>query len=75
MENNNGTNKPSYPSCPYPNCGCVGYGFVPVQQLNCVYETDTALDSGTLFPELDLTIDEYGKVCKEWGGIQDEETR
>ena len=20
------------PSCPYPKCGCVGYGYVPVQE-------------------------------------------
>ena len=21
------------PSCPYPKCGCVGYGYVPVQEM------------------------------------------
>lgn len=57
-------------SCPI-TCGCVGYGYVPEQKLECVYEnTATALERGTLFPELDLTIDEYGKVCKRTGGAQ-----
>ncbi len=27
--------------------------YVPVQQLNAVYDTDKALERGTLFPELD----------------------
>lgn len=27
--------------------------YVPVQQLNTVYDTDKALERGTLFPELD----------------------
>ena len=26
------------PSCPYPKCGCVGYGYVPVQEMEEVYE-------------------------------------
>lgn len=57
-------------SCPI-TCGCVGYGYVPEQTLNCVYEsTATALARGTLFPELDLTIEEYGSVCKKIGGAQ-----
>lgn len=57
-------------SCPI-TCGCVGYGYVPEQELECVYENAaTALERGTLFPELDLTIDEYGKVCKRVGGAQ-----
>lgn len=68
-ENNNGNNKPFPPSCPYPSCGCLGYGYVPIQQLDCVYDVDSALMSGTLFPDLDLTIDEYGSVCKSWGGV------
>lgn len=61
MENN---------SCPI-TCGCIGYGYVPDQQLMYVYDCpETALDRGTLFPELDLTIEEYGKVCKRTGGAQ-----
>lgn len=49
-------------------CGCVGYAFVPVQTLNEINEPTKALKTGTIFPELELTIEEYGKVCKEEGG-------
>lgn len=56
------------PCCVYPRCGCVGYGYVPVQVLEDVYDDCTALMQGTIFPELDLNIYEYGKVCKKWGG-------
>lgn len=56
------------PSCFYPTCGCVGYGYVPVQELGETYDVCTALEQGTIFPELDLNICEYGKVCKKWGG-------
>lgn len=58
----------SAPSCPYPTCGCVGYGYVPVQEMEEIYDSAKALSQGTVFPELDLNIDEYGKVCKKWGG-------
>lgn len=66
MENEN--NKPNV--CPGQDCGCVGYAFVPIQTLDKVYNPETALAQGTLFPELDLSIDEYGKVCKAEGGIR-----
>jgi hypothetical protein len=57
-------------SCPI-TCGCVGYGYVPPQTLESVYENpETALDRGTLFPELDLSIEEYGSVCNRTGGAQ-----
>lgn len=69
MENNT-NNNPSY--CPYPTCGCVGYGYVPVQELSCVYDVENALHQGTVFPELDLNICEYGKICKKWGGMSGE---
>lgn len=62
-------------SCALPaagGCGCVGYAYVPVQELDSVYSVDSAIRSGTLFPELDLNIDEYGKVCKEWRDTADE---
>lgn len=58
--------------CTSSDCGCVGYGFVPVQELNMVYDCDCAIKNGTVFPELDLDICEYGKVCKGRGGTQDE---
>ena len=57
------------PSCAYPKCGCIGYGYVPVQQMEDMYDSSTALTQGTVFPELDLDINEYGCVCKKWGGV------
>ena len=51
-------------------CGCVGYGYVPPQQLSQVYCAEDALKNGSIFPELVLTIEEYGKVCK--GGFCEE---
>ncbi len=47
--------------------GCIGYGYVPVQKLSCVYCAADALKNGSVFPELVLTIDEYGKICKDGG--------
>ncbi len=49
-------------------CGCVGYGYVPVQIMENVYSPEEGLMRGTIFPELDLTIEEYGKICKTQGG-------
>ena len=66
MENN--TNKPS--ECTEKVCcGCVGYAYVPKQTFDTTYEPAKGLVQGTIFPELDLSIDEYGKVCKGTGGI------
>ncbi len=53
-------------------CGCVGYAYVPVQELNTTYDAPAALCAGTVFPELALSICEYGKVCKEAGDLSDE---
>lgn len=36
-----------------------GYAYVPPQKLDKVYSPNKALKAGTVFPELDLTIDEY----------------
>ena len=47
-------------TCDYP----LGYAFVKVQKFGKVYDFDTALDRGTLFPELDLPLGVYG--CKGW---------
>ncbi|MBR0365486.1 MAG: spore coat associated protein CotJA [Clostridia bacterium] len=68
MENNNCM------ACAMPDkgCGCVGYAYVPIQELGCVYNVDAAISAGTVFPELSLTIDEYGKICKKWGDTADE---
>ena len=37
----------------------VGYAFVPVQRLGKVYSPNKAMRVGTIFPELNITIDEY----------------
>ena len=62
MAENNGT------ACPVNGCGCVGYAYVPIQYLNNTYSVSDSLSNGTLFPELNLNIDEYGSVCKGIGG-------
>lgn len=36
-----------------------GYAFVPVQHMEKVYPPNKALRAGTVFPELDITIEEY----------------
>lgn len=59
-------------TCAYPKCGCLGYGYVPVQELSCVYDCNCAIKNGTIFPELNLDICEYGKVCKKWGGTNND---
>lgn len=43
------------------DCGKVGYAYVPVQELDETYEPQKALKRGTIFPELDLPIEVYGK--------------
>ena len=53
-------------------CGCVGYAYVPVQELGSTYDASDALNQGTVFPELNLNICEYGKVCKKAGDLSDE---
>ncbi len=58
--------------CPLNGCGCVGYAYVPYQQLNTVYSPQEGLCAGTVFPELNLSICEYGKICKEIGGAANE---
>lgn len=48
---------------------CVGYAFVPRQQLEHVFEPEEALMCGTLFPELYLPTNVYGKCpCREQKG-------
>ena len=53
-------------------CGCVGYAYVPVQEMDGTYGVCEALNQGTVFPELDLNICEYGKLCKGAGVLSDE---
>lgn len=50
-----------------PGCRCVGYGYVPWQMIGEVYKPEKGLNEGTVFPELALTIEEYGKICR--GGM------
>ena len=57
---------------PGEKCGCLGYGYVPVQELECLYDCNYAIKNGTIFPELDLSICEYGKVCKHCGGVDND---
>lgn len=44
----------------------VGYAYVPVQRLGKVYQPSTALKQGTIFPELDIGLDEYTRGI--WNG-------
>ncbi len=37
----------------------VGYAYVPIQMLGRVYTPEKALERGTIFPELDISISEY----------------
>ena len=37
----------------------VGYAYVPMQRLEKVYSPSKGMRAGTIFPELDITIDEY----------------
>lgn len=57
----------SYESISPLACGCVGYAYVPIQTLSDSYDVCTALCRGTVFPELDLTMCEYGTICKKEG--------
>ena len=53
-------------SCPYPKCGCLGYGYVPVQELSCIYDCDYAIKNGTIFPELDYPFTMGGVRNDAW---------
>ena len=37
----------------------IGYTYVPFQRLGKLYDPETALRAGTIFPELNITLDEY----------------
>lgn len=37
----------------------VGYAYVPVQKLGKLYKPSAALQAGTVFPELNITIEQY----------------
>ncbi|MCM1334381.1 MAG: spore coat associated protein CotJA [Bacteroides sp.] len=44
----------------------VGYAYVPVQRIGKVYSPSAALQNGTVFPELNITIEEYERGI--WNG-------
>lgn len=67
MENQN--TRPDTPTLECSLCSCVGYAYIPTQRLNETYKPAVALARGTIFPELELSISEYGKICKATGGI------
>ena len=37
----------------------VGYIYIPIQKLDKVYSPRVAIKAGTIFPELNITIEEY----------------
>ena len=37
----------------------VGYSYVPIQIMGKLYDPKTAMIEGTIFPELNLTIQQY----------------
>lgn len=37
----------------------IGYAYVPFQRLGRLYDPETALRAGTIFPELNITMEEY----------------
>ena len=37
----------------------VGYTYVPWQRMEKVYPPNKALNAGTIFPELNITLEEY----------------
>ena len=37
----------------------VGYAYVPIQRMEKLYSPGKALRVGTVFPELDITLEEY----------------
>lgn len=49
--------------------GCLGYAYIPIQESDKINDPCKALETGTLFPELELTICDYGKICKGKGGL------
>ena len=42
------------------SCGFVGYAFVPVQTMGETYTPEESLENGTMFPELNIPMSEYG---------------
>lgn len=39
----------------------VGYAYVPMQVMGETYDPEKGLTQGTIFPELDIPMEKYGK--------------
>ncbi|HIV02881.1 MAG TPA: spore coat associated protein CotJA [Candidatus Aphodoplasma excrementigallinarum] len=39
----------------------VGYTYVPMQVMGATYDPEKGLNRGTIFPELDIPMEKYGK--------------
>ncbi len=39
----------------------VGYAYVPMQVMGETYDPEKGLNQGTIFPELDIPMEKYGK--------------
>ena len=50
--------------------GCIGYAYIPMQTLEKTYSPEEALKHASLFPELVINMNEYGKVCTKTGGVE-----
>ncbi len=45
----------------------LAYSYTPMQELDTIYDNETALSKGTLFPELYKPRDVYGKEFTTYG--------
>lgn len=48
-----------YPTDMHKPMKCVGYSYVVFQRMEKVYSPNKAIKVGTIFPELNITLDEY----------------
>ncbi len=61
-----GPSEPDYGSCTCLNKLPLAYSYTPMQELDTLYDYTKALESGTVFPELDLPAGVYGNnFCKK----------
>lgn len=42
-------------------CMIPGYAYVPTQRFSNVYDAEKALERGTVFAALDISMEQYGK--------------
>ena len=52
--------------------GCIGYAYVPIQHYDekNIFSPQDALNNASLFPELVITAEQYGKRCTKEGGLE-----